>query len=229
MPRTLITGGAGFLGSHLCDRFLAEGHEVVCMDNLITGNPDNVAHLIGNERFEFVQHDVTNFVYVAGDARLRPPLRQPGAARSTTSSCPIQTLKVGALGTHNALGLAKAKGARFLLASHQRGLRRPAGPPAAGDLLGQRQPGRPARRLRRGQALRRGHDDGLPPLPRRRHAHRPHLQHLRPADAARRRPRAARRSWARRSAASPSPSSATARRRARSATWTTSSRASTAC
>ena len=116
MPHTLITGGAGFLGSHLCERFLAEGHEVVCMDNLITGNPDNVAHLIGNERFEFVHHDVTNFVYVAGDLDYILHFASP-ASPIDYLKLPIQTLKVGALGTHNCLGLAKAKGARILLAS----------------------------------------------------------------------------------------------------------------
>ena len=116
MPRTLITGGAGFLGSHLCDRFLAEGHEVVCMDNLVTGNPDNVAHLIGHERFSFVRHDVSTFVYVAGDVDHVLHFASP-ASPIDYLRLPIQTLKVGSLGTHNALGLAKAKGARFLLAS----------------------------------------------------------------------------------------------------------------
>ena len=116
MPRTLITGGAGFLGSHLCDRFLAEGHEVVCMDNLITGNPDNVAHLIGNPAFEFVKHDVSTFIYVAGDVDNVLHFASP-ASPIDYLKLPIQTLKVGSLGTHNALGLAKAKGARFLLAS----------------------------------------------------------------------------------------------------------------
>ena len=116
MPRTLITGGAGFLGSHLCDRFLAEGHEVVCMDNLITGNPDNVAHLIGNPGFEFVKHDVSTFIYVAGDVDNVLHFASP-ASPIDYLKLPIQTLKVGSLGTHNALGLAKAKGARFLIAS----------------------------------------------------------------------------------------------------------------
>ncbi len=116
MPRTLITGGAGFLGSHLCDRFIAEGHEVVCMDNLITGNPDNVAHLVGHERFEFVRHDVSTFVYVAGEVDNVLHFASP-ASPIDYLRLPIQTLKVGSLGTHNALGLAKAKGARFLLAS----------------------------------------------------------------------------------------------------------------
>ena len=116
MPRTLITGGAGFLGSHLCDRFVAEGHHVVCMDNLVTGNPDNVAHLIGHDRFEFVKHDVSTFVYLAGPVDHVLHFASP-ASPIDYLRLPIQTLKVGSLGTHNALGLAKAKGARFLIAS----------------------------------------------------------------------------------------------------------------
>jgi len=116
MPRTLITGGAGFLGSHLCDRFVAEGHDVVCVDNLVTGSPDNVAHLVGHPRFEFVRHDVSTFVYVAGDVDHVLHFASP-ASPIDYLRLPIQTLKVGSLGTHNALGLAKAKGARFLLAS----------------------------------------------------------------------------------------------------------------
>ena len=116
MPRTLITGGAGFLGSHLCDRFVAEGHEVVCMDNLITGNPDNIAHLIGHDRFEFVKHDVSEFVYVAGPVDNVLHFASP-ASPIDYLKLPIQTLKVGSLGTHNTLGLAKAKGARYLIAS----------------------------------------------------------------------------------------------------------------
>ena len=116
MSRTLITGGAGFLGSHLCDRFIAEGHEVVCMDNFVTGSPDNVAHLVGHERFSLIRHDVSNYVYVAGDLDYILHFASP-ASPIDYLQLPIQTLKVGALGTHNLLGLAKAKGARFLLAS----------------------------------------------------------------------------------------------------------------
>lgn len=115
-PRTLITGGAGFIGSHLCERFLAEGHEVICMDNFITGSPDNIAHLIGHERFRFIHHDVTNFIYVEGPLDYVLHFASP-ASPVDYLKYPIQTLKVGALGTHKALGLAKAKGARFLLAS----------------------------------------------------------------------------------------------------------------
>lgn len=114
--RVLITGGAGFLGSHLCDRFLAEGHTVLAMDNLITGTTDNVAHLAGHERFTFVKHDVTNYIYVEDPLDAILHFASP-ASPIDYLELPIQTLKVGALGTHKALGLAKAKGARFLLAS----------------------------------------------------------------------------------------------------------------
>ena len=116
MPRTLITGGAGFLGSHLCDRFIADGHEVVCMDNLVTGNPDNIAHLMGHERFSFVKHDVSAYIYVAGELDVILHFASP-ASPIDYLKLPIQTLKVSSLGTHNALGLAKAKGARMLIAS----------------------------------------------------------------------------------------------------------------
>lgn len=114
--RVLITGGAGFLGSHLCDRFLAEGHTVIAMDNLITGTTDNIAHLAGHERFTYVKHDVTNYIYVDGPLDAILHFASP-ASPIDYLELPIQTLKVGALGTHKALGLAKEKGARFLLAS----------------------------------------------------------------------------------------------------------------
>lgn len=114
--RILITGAAGFLGSHLCDRFLAEGHEVLGMDNFITGRPENLAHLMGHERFRFVRHDVSQFIFVDGPLDGLLHFASP-ASPIDYLTYPIQTLKVGSLGTHNALGLAKAKGARFLLAS----------------------------------------------------------------------------------------------------------------
>jgi dTDP-glucose 4,6-dehydratase len=114
--RVLITGGAGFIGSHLCDRLLADDHEVIAMDNLSTGSVDNIAHLAGHEHFHFIKHDVTNYIFVEGDldavlhlASLPSPVDY--------LNLPIQTLKVGALGTHKTLGLAMEKGARYLLAS----------------------------------------------------------------------------------------------------------------
>lgn len=114
--RVLITGGAGFLGSHLSDRFLAEGHTVIAMDNLITGNTRNIAHLAGNPNFTFIHHDVTDYIYINGTVDAVLHFASP-ASPIDYLKLPIQTLKVGALGTHNALGLALAKNSRFLLAS----------------------------------------------------------------------------------------------------------------
>ena len=114
--RVLVTGVAGFLGSHLADRLLAGGYDVVGMDNFITGSPDNIAHLTGHARWSFFRHDVTNFTYVAGPLDGVFHFASPASPRDSLE-LPIQTLKVGSLGTHKALGLALAKGARFLLAS----------------------------------------------------------------------------------------------------------------
>lgn len=114
--RVLITGGAGFLGSHLCDRYLDEGYEVICMDNLLTGSFNNIAHLMGNDAFTFIKHDVTNYIHVGGGLDLILHFASP-ASPIDYLEMPIQTLKVGSLGTHKALGLAKEKNARFLLAS----------------------------------------------------------------------------------------------------------------
>jgi dTDP-glucose 4,6-dehydratase len=116
MEKTLITGGAGFLGSHLCDYFIEKGHEVICMDNLLTGTTGNISHLIGHERFSFIKYDVTEFIYVGGRLDNILHFASP-ASPSDYLNFPIHTLKVGSLGTHKALGLAKEKQARFLLAS----------------------------------------------------------------------------------------------------------------
>ena len=114
--RIVVTGAAGFLGSHLSDRLLAEGHEVVAVDNLITGHVRNIAHLMGNRAFRFLHHDVTEYIFLDGPVDAVLHFASP-ASPIDYLQIPIQTLKVGALGTHKALGLSRAKKARFLLAS----------------------------------------------------------------------------------------------------------------
>ncbi|MCL5031094.1 MAG: SDR family oxidoreductase [Bacteroidetes bacterium] len=115
-PTAVVTGGAGFLGSHLCDRLLAEGFKVICVDNLITGNINNISHLSGNENFSFVKHDITNYIFLPGRIDYILHFASP-ASPIDYLKLPIQTLKVGSLGTHKVLGLAKEKKARMLLAS----------------------------------------------------------------------------------------------------------------
>ncbi len=117
MPTSVVTGGAGFLGSHLTDRLLAEGHKVIAIDNLITGNPANIGHLAGNENFRFIRHNVSNFIFIPEEKLDFVFHFASPASPIDYLELPIPTLKVGALGTHNTLGLAKDKGARFLLAS----------------------------------------------------------------------------------------------------------------
>ncbi len=114
--RVVVTGGAGFLGSHLCERLLALGHDVVALDNLLTGDTDNIAHLAGNPRFRFVKHNVTEYIFVDGAVDAVMHFASP-ASPIDYLEMPIQTLKVGSLGTHKTLGLAREKKARFLLAS----------------------------------------------------------------------------------------------------------------
>ena len=116
MITSVVTGGAGFLGSHLCERLLAEGHHVICIDNLLTGETANIAHLRTDGRFQFIQHNVTEFITIEGPVQNVLHFASP-ASPMDYLKLPIQTLKVGSLGTHKALGLAKAKNARFLLAS----------------------------------------------------------------------------------------------------------------
>lgn len=114
--RVLVTGGAGFIGSHLCEKLLSEGHEVLAIDNLITGSTDNIAHLAGNGSFSFIHHDVTDYIFVQGELDFIFHLASP-ASPADYLAFPIQTLKVGSLGTHKTLGLAMEKNAGFLLAS----------------------------------------------------------------------------------------------------------------
>ena len=116
MKKILIAGGAGFLGSHLCDRFIKEGYHVICMDNLLTGDIKNVEHLFPLENFEFYHHDITKYIHIPGELDYILNFASP-ASPIDYLKMPIQTLKVGSLGTHNLLGLAKAKNARILLAS----------------------------------------------------------------------------------------------------------------
>ncbi|MBI1795405.1 MAG: SDR family oxidoreductase [Chloroflexi bacterium] len=117
----LITGAAGFLGSHLCDRLLAEGHQVIGLDNFVTGNQENISHLMGNEKFTFYRHDVSNYIYVTGKIDAVMHFASPASPNPQSPTAyfnlPIQTMKAGALGTHNSLGVAKTHNARFLLAS----------------------------------------------------------------------------------------------------------------
>lgn len=119
--RILITGGAGFIGSHLCDRLLSEGHEIVVVDNLVTGSLENITHLSGRSDFHFIHHDVSNFIFIPGNIDYVMHFASPASPNPTSPygypQLPIQTLKVGALGTHNALGVARAFNAQFLLAS----------------------------------------------------------------------------------------------------------------
>lgn len=119
--RVLVTGVAGFLGSHLCDKLIREGHSVVGMDNFVTGSPDNIAHLAGNPSFEFYKHDVSNYIFVPGKLDAVMHFASPASPNPQSPfsypNLPIQTMKAGALGTHNTLGVAKANDARFLLAS----------------------------------------------------------------------------------------------------------------
>jgi len=117
----LVTGAAGFLGSHLCERLLNEGHQVIGMDNFITGNPENLAHLGGVSNFSFIRHDVANFIFVPGKVEAVLHFASPASPNPASpfgyTNLPIQTMKAGAMGTHNALGVARAHNARFLLAS----------------------------------------------------------------------------------------------------------------
>jgi dTDP-glucose 4,6-dehydratase len=116
LPTAVVTGGAGFLGSHLCDKLLEENFNVICVDNLSTGSTDNISHLSGNDNFSFIKHDVTNYIFIPGEVDYILHFASP-ASPIDYLKLPIQTLKVGSLGTHKALGLAKEKKATFLLAS----------------------------------------------------------------------------------------------------------------
>ncbi len=145
--RILITGAAGFLGSHLCDRLLAEGHEIVGLDNFVTGNPENIAHLMGNEKFSFHKHDVSNYIFVREKVDAVMHFASPASPNPLSPSgyfnLPIQTMKAGALGTHNCLGVARVNKARFLLASTSEIYGDPLVHPQAEDYTGNVDPAGP--------------------------------------------------------------------------------------
>src|ERR1044071_740607 len=156
MPRTVVTGAAGFIGSHLSEALLDRGHTVVGIDNLLTGDMANIAHLRDRD-FEFIRHNVTRYIDVEGAVDFVLHWASP-ASPIDYLELPLQTLKAGSLGTHNALRLPKGHGAALRDRVDVGSLWRPARTSAAGDLLGQRQPDRPARRLRRSEAVRRSDD-----------------------------------------------------------------------
>ena len=134
-PTAVVTGGAGFLGSHICDKLLSENFKVICVDNLLTGSTDNISHLAGNQAFTFIKHDVTNFIFIPGRIDYILHFASP-ASPIDYLKLPIQTLKVGSLGTHKALGLAKEKKATFLLASTSEVYGDPAVHPQSEDYWG---------------------------------------------------------------------------------------------
>ncbi len=179
MKRILITGGAGFLGSHLCERLLAEGQDVLCLDNFYTGSKDNIRHLLGNPHFECIRHDIINPIYLEVDQIYN--LACPASPVHYQYN-PIKTIKTSVMGAINTLGLAKRVKARILQASTSEVYGDPEIHPQQEGLLGPRQPDRDPKLLRRGEAGRRMPDDGLsPPEPCGRED-RPDLQYLRPAD-----------------------------------------------
>ena len=158
--RAVVTGGAGFLGSHLCERLLQEGYEVVCLDDFCTGASINVEHLLENRRFRLIRADVTDYVHVSGDVDAVLHLASP-ASPIDYLQLPLQTLKVGSIGTFHCPGIGQGKAGPLPAGFDVGILRRPAGPSPARNILGQRQSGRPTRRRRRGQTIRGGDDDGV--------------------------------------------------------------------
>ena len=216
--KVLVTGGAGFLGSHLCDRLIEDGNDVLCVDNFFTGSKTNIAHLLGHPRFELMRHDVTFPLYVEVDQIYN--LACP-ASPIHYQHDPVQTTKTSVHGAINMLGLAKRAEGADPAGIDERGLRRSRGASADRGLLGPRQSDRSAQLLRRGQALRGDAVLRLLPPASARDQGGAHLQHLRSAHASERRPRGQQFHRAGAARAKPSRSTATARRRAASAMSTT--------
>ncbi len=189
--RIVVSGAAGFIGSHMCDRLLAEGHTVVALDNFLTGSRAQSRAPAGSPAASIsLQQDITQPFTVEGPVDGVVNMASPASPKDYLEH-PIETLDVGSLGTRNMLELALRKERALPAHLHLRMLRRSAGASAGGDVLGQRESGGPALLLRREQALRRGPHHGLPPQARRAHQHRAHLQYLRPAHEAERWPRGA--------------------------------------
>ena len=186
--RAVVTGGAGFLGSHLCQGLLARGFEVLCLDNFLTGAPANVAHLLERPGFRLVRADVTEYLYVSGPVGYVLHFASP-ASPVDYLRMPIETLKVGSIGTLHALGLAREKGARFLLASTSEVYGDPQVHPQPETYWGNVNPVGPRGVYDEAKRFAEALTIAYRAHPRRRHGDRPHLQHLRPPHAARRRPR----------------------------------------
>ena len=182
MPTSLVTGGAGFLGSHLCEGLLERGHRVICLDNLVVSSLENIEHL-RDDTFTFVNHDVIEPITVAEPVDFVYHLAAL-ASPIDYLRMPLHSLKTGSYGTHHALGLAKFKRARFLLTSTSEVYGDPQVHPQPETYWGHVNPIGPARGLRRGEALRRGADHGVPPPAGRGHRHREDFQHLREPNAA---------------------------------------------
>ena len=185
--RAVVLGGAGFVGSHLCEALITAGTSVLCVDNFLTGSADNVAVLVDEPGFQLVEHDATaplNPALLVEPIDLVLHLASPASPLDYLRH-PLQTLRAGSYATEQGLDTGPRPRRPISAGLHQRGLRRRRGAPATRDLRGQRQPDRTPQRLRRSQAVRRGTHLRLPPDLRRRRGRRPHLQHLRHPDAAR--------------------------------------------
>ena len=188
MATAVVSGGAGFLGSHLCDYLLAKGHRVICVDNLDTGSLQNIEHLQNSDDFLFVNHDVTAPFFIEERIDFVFHLASP-ASPIDYLRLPLHTLKVGSYGTHNMLGLAKFKRARFLIASTSEVYGDPQVHPQPETYWGHVNPIGPRGVYDEAKRYAEALDDGLPPPAGRGHLHRPHLQHLRAAHAPPRRAR----------------------------------------